>query len=534
MLSPICVLSPRNNNSSGVDAAGQPVISSAMSPPTFAIEVSSSLSKGGGSVSGGGGGAGAVPVQAQGQGQVQRGGAVVPPTTTSALDLRPRALSFKESRAAAAAALSLSSTTTSTSKPTLSSARLPPSKTAAMASTTDSSATTALPPLANPATAISAGLLVGIRNVGNTCYLAAALNALSAIPDLYSFFAPSGAWRSCLGASREGSGGDLAAALSAFLREASGAASPRLAIERELRKLVGAVKGGGRIALPQRLSSAAIASALTPAPLKAVCARANAFVFNNRQQQDAQEALSFLLDTLHEDTNAMPAASRRYETDVDDAAAARLRAAAAAAARAGVLTPALALAGPALAGDCALASDAWARHARRSASKVASLTHGLLANRVACVACSTQSLRFDVFTLLSLPLGDESPSTSSQQQQSSVSSPAAMTYTPSPTPTASPLLPPPVRILVTLVPRDGSAVEVSLTLPSGATARDVGEALGLLAGAQGANVWLGVAQRAGGEGGGPAAYAFLENFRPIHSWAAQQALAKHSSPSNLS
>jgi hypothetical protein len=293
-----------------------------------------------------------------------------------------------------------------------------------------------------------------VRNIGNTCYLAAALNALAAVPELFAFFAPTGAWRRALaaggGAGAGATGGDLAAALSALLREATAGAgaAARAGAGAELRRLAAAAARAPdgappRIALPQRLSAAAPAAALSPAALKAVCARANAFVFGNKNQQDAQEALSFLLDALTEDTNgAPPRGGGAHEPDPDDAAVsaracgaasltgaarasmrilspaipthpppaqvARLRAAAAAAAAAApALLPLLAGLDADAIGDAALAADAWARHARRVASPLAPLLHGQFANRVACRECGASSLRFEAFTLLSLPVEPE-------------------------------------------------------------------------------------------------------------------------------
>ncbi|XP_072934687.1 ubiquitin carboxyl-terminal hydrolase 32 [Epargyreus clarus] len=109
------------------------------------------------------------------------------------------------------------------------------------------------------------------------------------------------------------------------------------------------------------------------------------------QQHDAQELLAWLLDALHEDLNR--AAPPPPAPD----------------------TPAAALATPAADAPAAdgdednrpdeeVAAAAWAQYQARNASVMTELFYGQLRSAVRCAACARRSVRFDTFNMLSLPL----------------------------------------------------------------------------------------------------------------------------------
>ena len=100
--------------------------------------------------------------------------------------------------------------------------------------------------------------------------------------------------------------------------------------------------------------------------------------FAGFQQQDAQELLAFLLDGLHEDLNRV--AEKPY-VELKDSEG----------------RP-----------DLVVASEAWENHVLRNKSIVVDLFHGQLKSKVTCKVCSHESVRFDPFTFLSLPLPMES------------------------------------------------------------------------------------------------------------------------------
>nr|XP_026488926.1 ubiquitin carboxyl-terminal hydrolase 32 isoform X1 [Vanessa tameamea] len=125
-------------------------------------------------------------------------------------------------------------------------------------------------------------------------------------------------------------------------------------------------------------------SARSVAPLRVRwCVSRHARALAGGGQHDAQELLAWLLDALHEDLNraAAPPAPRPP---------------------------------PAPAPDCdtrpdqVLAAEAWAAFTERNQSIMTELFYGQLKSKVRCSACGHESVRFDTFNMLSLPLPMES------------------------------------------------------------------------------------------------------------------------------
>ncbi|KZS03438.1 Uncharacterized protein APZ42_033875 [Daphnia magna] len=100
--------------------------------------------------------------------------------------------------------------------------------------------------------------------------------------------------------------------------------------------------------------------------------------FNGYQQHDAQELLAFLLDGLHEDLNRVH--DKPY-VELSDSEG----------------RP-----------DVVVAQEAWENHLLRNRSIVVELFHGQLKSKVTCGVCQRESVRFDPFNYLSLPLPLES------------------------------------------------------------------------------------------------------------------------------
>ncbi|KAF9417462.1 hypothetical protein HW555_005465 [Spodoptera exigua] len=98
-------------------------------------------------------------------------------------------------------------------------------------------------------------------------------------------------------------------------------------------------------------------------------------------QHDAQELLAWLLDALHEDLNRAPAPRPAPAQPAPDSAG-----------RA----------------DRVVAAEAWAQHTQRNASVITDLFYGQLKSKVQCDTCGRDSVRFDAFNMLSLPLPMES------------------------------------------------------------------------------------------------------------------------------
>ncbi|KAL0267099.1 UNVERIFIED_CONTAM: hypothetical protein PYX00_009454 [Menopon gallinae] len=100
--------------------------------------------------------------------------------------------------------------------------------------------------------------------------------------------------------------------------------------------------------------------------------------FNGFQQHDSQELLAFLLDGLHEDLNRVHDKPYLELKDSDGRP------------------------------DVIVAQEAWENHILRNKSIIVDLFHGQLKSKVTCNVCSHESVRFDPFNYLSLPLPMES------------------------------------------------------------------------------------------------------------------------------
>ncbi|KAJ4445303.1 hypothetical protein ANN_07108 [Periplaneta americana] len=100
--------------------------------------------------------------------------------------------------------------------------------------------------------------------------------------------------------------------------------------------------------------------------------------FNGFQQHDSQELLAFLLDGLHEDLNRVHDKPYVELKDSDGRP------------------------------DVIVAQEAWENHILRNKSIIVDLFHGQLKSKVTCKVCGHESVRFDPFNYLSLPLPMES------------------------------------------------------------------------------------------------------------------------------
>lgn len=96
--------------------------------------------------------------------------------------------------------------------------------------------------------------------------------------------------------------------------------------------------------------------------------------FSGYQQQDSSELLSFLLDGLHEDLNRVKS---KPPTEVVESNG----------------RP-----------DMVVAEEAWLRHLKRNQSVIVDLCQGQLKSRVVCPDCKKESITFDPFMFLSVPV----------------------------------------------------------------------------------------------------------------------------------
>ncbi|KAJ2943015.1 hypothetical protein O0L34_g15208 [Tuta absoluta] len=120
-------------------------------------------------------------------------------------------------------------------------------------------------------------------------------------------------------------------------------------------------------------------SARSVAPLRVRwCVSRHARGLAGGGQHDAQELLAWLLDTLHEDLNRAIPPTPKPHRDSDGRP------------------------------DQIVAAEAWEAHTARNKSIITDLFYGQLKSKVCCDTCGRDSVRFDAFNMLSLPLPMES------------------------------------------------------------------------------------------------------------------------------
>eukprot|EP00127_Corallochytrium_limacisporum_P007054 Clim_evm14s241 gene=Clim_evmTU14s241 len=181
---------------------------------------------------------------------------------------------------------------------------------------------------------------VGFTNLGNTCFMNAALQCITHTPGIVSYFLNEGYERDLNPKNPLGMKGEIATEYAKVLRE---------------------------------LWYSKYKEAVAPRKLKAVISR-YAPQFDGYGQHDSQELLGFLLDGLHEDLNKIvtkpymdaPETEGRPDDDV--------------------------------------AEEFWEQHMRRNRSTIVFLFQGQLTSQVTCLSCSYKSKTFDPYTFLSLPV----------------------------------------------------------------------------------------------------------------------------------
>lgn len=184
----------------------------------------------------------------------------------------------------------------------------------------------------------------GLHNLGNTCFMNAALQAVSNTRPLNHYFSKDMQLCEINSNNPLGTRGQLARRYGELCRELWSGTGQR-----------------------------------SVAPLKLRwCVTKHAPHLSGGGQHDSQELLAWLLDGLHEDLNRVAVSPYTELKDSDGRP------------------------------DCEVAKEAWDQHLARNKSIIIDLFHGQLKSKVTCQTCGHESVRFDPFSMLSLPLPMES------------------------------------------------------------------------------------------------------------------------------
>lgn len=204
----------------------------------------------------------------------------------------------------------------------------------------------------------SKGGLVGLVNLGNTCFMNAGLQCLSHIEPISAYFL-TGKYAEEINVNNPfGTGGHLARGFA------------------KLQEL-----------LWQRRSRAQ-----SPAQIYKTLAKFARHLFRDEEQQDAQELLAFLLDGLHEDLNlaearrpshAAPPPTPAADPDEEDLRLAELEREM---------------------GEEYVAALTWMNHLMSHKSVLVDLFQGQLRSLLVCSSCGFQSKTFDPYLYMSLPI----------------------------------------------------------------------------------------------------------------------------------
>lgn len=181
---------------------------------------------------------------------------------------------------------------------------------------------------------------MGLRNLGNTCFMNSALQCLSHVELLTSYFLSNQYQKDLNKDNPLGTGGNLALEYDAHLKELWFGTSPSTA----------------------------------PASLKRAIGRF-APQFSGFQQHDSQELLAYLLDGLHEDLNRV---KQKPYVEVKESD--------------GKLD------------DAIVAKEAWERHLLRNDSIFVDHIQGQFKSTVVCPICAKVSITFDPFNCVQLEL----------------------------------------------------------------------------------------------------------------------------------
>jgi len=204
--------------------------------------------------------------------------------------------------------------------------------------------------------------IVGLYNMGNTCYLNSTIQCLSHTPILRDYFTSKAYLRDINTTNPLGHEGRLAQAFALLVHNLW---------KKHDRH------GPPKASNPNTASSTPIdAPALTPKTFKEAMGKFNES-FQGSEQHDAQELLAFLLDGLTEDLNRIQKKPYMEAPDSDGRP------------------------------DEELADIWWGNHLQRELSLIVALFSGQYKSTLTCKTCKYESSRFEPFAYLQVPLPED-------------------------------------------------------------------------------------------------------------------------------
>ena len=184
--------------------------------------------------------------------------------------------------------------------------------------------------------------LVGLRNLGNSCFLNASIQCLSNTAPLVDYFLKRNWQKDINRLNPLGKSGEVAQCFGDLIRQMWARTTGNTVISPDnFRRVLGQYQ-------PQ---------------------------FCGYEQHDAQELLAFLLDGLHEDLNRVKL--KPYVEDVES---------------------------DGTRSDSEIAALSWTGYLLRNRSVIVDLSQGQLRSTLRCLTCDTRSIKFDTFMYLSLPI----------------------------------------------------------------------------------------------------------------------------------
>ena len=121
-------------------------------------------------------------------------------------------------------------------------------------------------------------------------------------------------------------------------------------------------------------------SALNPSKFKEICGEYNP-IFKTLDQQDAHDFYTFLVDKLHEETNIKSRSDNSYN-DIENSETIDTN-------------------------DIDLGNECWANNIRKNASYFYALFMGQLKSTLICSQCNTKKIKFEAFSSLEIPIPEE-------------------------------------------------------------------------------------------------------------------------------